>query len=66
MIYDKLPLLAFPQSPFGSGVAVAITQLANTIIRAIEQDRKVREIEERLADAREDDRGWASETGCVG
>ena len=34
------------------GVATVITQLANTIIRAIEQDRKVREteeIEERLA-----------------
>jgi hypothetical protein len=35
------------------GVAAVITQLANTIIRAIEQDRKVREldeIEERLAE----------------
>ena len=34
------------------GVAAVITQLSNTIIRAIEQDRKVREldeIEERLA-----------------
>jgi hypothetical protein len=34
------------------GVAAVITQLANTIIRAIEQDRRVREteeIEERLA-----------------
>jgi hypothetical protein len=28
------------------GVAAVITQLANTIIRAIEQDRKVRETEE--------------------
>ena len=44
-----MPLLAFPQSPFGSGVAAVITPLANTIIRAIEQDCKVREIEERLA-----------------
>jgi hypothetical protein len=35
------------------GVAAIITQLANTIIRAIEQDRKVREldeVEERLAE----------------
>ena len=35
------------------GVAAVITQLSNTIIRAIEQDRKVREldeIEERLAE----------------
>jgi hypothetical protein len=35
------------------GVAAVITQLANTIIRAIDQDRKVRElddIEERLAE----------------
>jgi hypothetical protein len=43
VIYDELPLLAFPQSPFGSGVAAVITQLSNTIIRVIEQDRKVRD-----------------------
>jgi hypothetical protein len=49
----NIQLLPFSRPPFGPGVAAVITQLSNTIIRAIEQDRKVREldeIEERLAE----------------
>jgi hypothetical protein len=39
-------MLTFLRSPFGLGVAAVITRPSNTIIRAIEQDRKVRELDE--------------------